>query len=82
MYLSDKLSNIRSLYKDFRNNGIKAFDRFHVNNIEEQAWYYYEVLNNVLELSNTDVYKEYKIKLDYIFNYQRSFENGEKSNTL
>ena len=67
IYLSDKLANIRALYKDYKQNGIKAFEKFNVKNIDEQSWYYNEVLNSVKELEDYEAYKEYKKLINYIF---------------
>jgi (p)ppGpp synthase/HD superfamily hydrolase len=67
IYLSDKLANIRALYKDYKQNGIKAFEKFNVKNIDEQLWYYNEVLNSVKELEDYEAYKEYKKLINYIF---------------
>lgn len=67
IYLSDKLANIRSLYRDYTSIGVKAFDKFNNSSIEEQKWYYYSVLDKLSELSNTDAYNEFKSKLDIIF---------------
>lgn len=67
IYLSDKLSNIRSLYRDYNKNGISAFDKFNVKDMNIQAWYYYEVLGHLKDLENFDAYKEFKDKIDCIF---------------
>lgn len=67
VYLSDKLANIRSLFIDYKCNGKEAFYKFNVTNIEEQAWYYYSILDAIRDLNNTDAYKEYKEKIDIIF---------------
>ena len=67
IYLSDKLANIRALYKDYKQNGIKAFEKFNVKNIDEQSWYYNEILNSVKELEDYEAYKEYKKLINYIF---------------
>ena len=84
IYLSDKLANIRSLYRDYQKVGYEAFNKFNVNKIDKQAWYYYSVLNSVSELSEYDAYKEYKEKLDLIFKeYRREeIDNGKNSYTL
>ena len=80
IYLSDKLSNIRSLYNDYLHNGIRAFDKFNISDINVQAWYYYSVLNELSELSNYTAYSEYKYLIDIIFKeYGRKKEDGEKN---
>ena len=68
LYLSDKLANIRSLYRDYSRNGISAFDKFNVKDINIQANYYYEVLNLLKDLEEYEAYEEFKNKIDFIFN--------------
>ena len=67
IYLSDKLSNIRSLYRDYKVNGIDAFNKFNIKDINTQSWFYYEVLNHLNDLNNTEAYNELKEKVNYIF---------------
>ena len=74
IYLSDKLANIRSLYRDYDNNGMKAFDRFNVKDISIQGWYYNELLSCFKELENYDAYKEFKEKIDYVFKEMRELK--------
>lgn len=72
VYLSDKLANIRSLYISYKKTGLDAFNKFNVKNVDDQEWYYYSVLNEVKELKDTDIYKEYENKINEIFkNYRR-----------
>lgn len=68
IYLSDKLSNIRSLYRDYRINGNEAFNKFNVKDIDTQSWFYHEVLKHLKELNEYDAYKELEEKIDIIFN--------------
>ena len=83
VYLADKLANIRALYRDYESIGQKAFDRFNVNSMEEQAWYYFSVLNSVIELQDTDAYKELYGRVCVLFkDYKEEFINGKDSNTL
>ena len=49
--LADKLSNIFSLYDDYRVLGDKVYDKFNANK-DMQAWYYGELLNVFLENKN------------------------------
>ena len=67
MFLSDKLSNIRAIYRIYLEKGLDAFNMLNFNDIESQAWFYYEILDNISELNETEAYKEYEKKLDLIF---------------
>ena len=71
VFLADKLSNIRSLYRDIEINGLKAFDKFNNNSIDEQEWFYYSALNEIRELKNTSAYQEFLEKLNYIFKKEK-----------
>ena len=83
VYLSDKLANLRSLYKDYQVNGLHAFDKFNVNDVNQQAWYYCSVLDELSELKDTEAYKEYEKYINEIFkDYRRDNNNGKNSNTL
>ncbi len=59
LWLSDKLSNIRSLYRGFRRYGDAAFDAFHQKDKREHAWYYRAVADAVGSLADTAAYEEY-----------------------
>ena len=82
VYLSDKLSNIRSLYNDYNRIGTNAFAKFNVSDMNTQAWYYYNVLANLSELKDTEAYKEFEEKLNHIFKDIRRVEDDKRSNTL
>ena len=83
IYLSDKLSNIRSLYRDFSEIGLDAFKKFNVKDVNEQAWYYYSVLDELEELKETEAYQEFKGKIDIIFDgYRKVKEDEQDSYTL
>ncbi len=59
--LGDKLSNIKSMYRDYNMFGDKLWQRFNQKDKNEHAWYYKsicDILSN--ELADYDAYKEYK----------------------
>ena len=82
IYLSDKLSNIRSLYRDYNQNGIKAFDKFNVKDPSIQSWYYFKLLDALKELEQYDAYKEFKDKIDIIFEEERKKNDGKNNYTI
>ena len=67
LYLADKLSNIKSLYDTYLNEGDKAFNYFHVKDKSLHEWFYFSILNEISELKNTAPYREYKEKIEKIF---------------
>ena len=67
LWVSDKLSNMRSLYKSFEKNGLKVFESYNEKNPSEQRWYHEKVLEYTKELSDYPAYKEYRRLFNIIF---------------
>ncbi|MBR0406261.1 MAG: HD domain-containing protein [Eggerthellaceae bacterium] len=66
--LGDKLSNIRSIQRDFERLGDGLWQRFNQKDPAEHAWYYStiaEVLRK--ELSDTDAWREYSERVSAVF---------------
>jgi len=82
LYLSDKLANIRSLYNEFNLEGNLAFNKYNINDIQIQGWYYYSVLERLEELNQFSAYKEFEDKINYIFKESRKNENGKKDHCI
>lgn len=60
IWLGDKLSNLRSIVRDYNKEGKKAFEKFNQKDPMLHYWYYNEVLNSIEELNQYSAYKEYK----------------------
>lgn len=58
--LGDKLSNLRSLYKDSQTLGPRLWDRFHVTDKNLHAWYYKGLLTSLKGLERFIAYQEYQ----------------------
>ncbi|MBO7369086.1 MAG: bifunctional (p)ppGpp synthetase/guanosine-3',5'-bis(diphosphate) 3'-pyrophosphohydrolase [Clostridia bacterium] len=68
MWLSDKLSNMRSLFNMYNRCGNAVFDRFHQKDKNEQGWYYRSIAEAVVSyLGYTEAYKEYMKMVEEIF---------------
>ena len=67
VHLADKLSNMRSIAKDYENIGDKLWERFNENNIEQQKWYYKSIGENMSELEHTKEHQEYKRLVEEVF---------------
>ena len=67
IWLSDKLSNMRSLKKEYDKLGVKVFERFNESDPREQRWYHETVLEYIKELSDYPAYKEYRQLFDAVF---------------
>ena len=66
--LGDKLSNIRSIQRDFERLGGDVWQRFNQKDPKQHAWYYrllVEVLKD--ELGETEAWQEYASRVDAVF---------------
>ncbi len=57
--LADKLSNIRSLARDYQLVGEELWQRFNMKDKEKQAWYYVSMIDLLKDFNETAVYQEY-----------------------
>lgn len=57
--LSDKISNMRLMAKDFADIGNKLWNKFNQKDPKEQAWYYKSIADETSELKETEAWKEY-----------------------
>ena len=66
--LGDKLSNIRSIQRDFEELGDEVWQRFNQKEPAEHAWYY-STIADVLEadLGNTEAWREYCVRVGKVF---------------
>ena len=67
LWIGDKLSNIRAIYRDFLMEGNGVWDKFHQSDIHVQAWYYRSIMNYTDRLSHTLAWIEYKTIVEKLF---------------
>ena len=67
LWIGDKLSNIRAIYRDFLVEGNQLWDKFHQSDINVQAWYYRSIMKYTERLSDTLAWIEYKTLVEKIF---------------
>ena len=67
VWLGDKLANMRSIYRDFKVEGVQMWQRFNQKNVNEQAWYYRSIVNLTERLSDTSAWLEYKTLTELVF---------------
>ena len=67
VWLGDKLANMRSLYRDFKVEGVQMWQRFNQKDVHEQAWYYYSIVELTERLSDTSAWLEYKTLTELVF---------------
>ena len=65
--ISDKLSNLRSIYRDYEKIGDKLWNRFNQKEKNEHAWYYKSFIETLSELDDTAAYKEYCELIEKVF---------------
>ena len=67
LWIGDKLSNIRAIYRDFLVEGDAIWEKFHQSDIKVQAWYYRSIMKYTERLSDTLAWIEYKTLVEKIF---------------
>ena len=67
LWIGDKLSNIRAIYRDFLIEGSSVWNKFHQPDVNVQAWYYRSILKYTERISHTLAWKEYKTLVEKIF---------------
>ncbi len=67
LWLSDKLSNMRALARDYDKIGAAVFERFNEKDPKKQGWYHKTVLSAITELKDTAAYKEYEEIVHHVF---------------
>ena len=65
--LSDKLSNMRSIYRDYTSIGESFWLRFNQKDKTQHAWYYSEVAKALSDLSDTFAWQEYSQLIKNVF---------------
>lgn len=69
LWLGDKLSNIRSLYREFCLHGNEIWQGLNQKDQRMHEWYYRKVAEYMPELKDTFAYREYMELLDKLFIY-------------
>jgi len=67
IWISDKLSNMRSMYISWQKEGDMVFNHFHQKDKSMHKWYYGKVLEYTNDLADTFAYQELKRIFDVIF---------------
>jgi len=73
VWLSDKVSNMRSFHNMYMKEGLAMWNHFHMNNPSIQKWYYQRIIAQIGELSNTAAYHELVWRVSEIFNGVEDF---------
>lgn len=67
LWLADKLSNIRSFYREYQKKGDAIWQALNQKDPKMQEWYYRTIAQYLSEFSDTAAYQEYIRLVDGIF---------------
>lgn len=67
LWVSDKLSNMRSFYRLFKEKGSALWDAFNQSDPAQQAWYYTNIVELCCELSDQAAWKELDQLVRFVF---------------
>ena len=67
LWLSDKLSNMRSFYRLYAEQGDAMWQAFNQKDKKKQEWYYRTIAEALTELRDTAAYEEYIMLTDKVF---------------
>lgn len=67
LWLGDKLSNMRSFYREYLRHGDDIWLALHQKDKSKQAWYYYTIIDNLSELKDTAAYLEFTDLVHKVF---------------
>lgn len=67
LYLSDKLSNMRSFYRSWAKKGDEIWQSFNQKDKSKQEWYYHSIANATKELEGFEAWQEYSLLVKVIF---------------
>lgn len=67
LWLADKLSNIRSFYREYQKRGDAMWQSLNQKDPAMQAWYYKTIAEYLSEMRDTAAYQEYVSLVEKIF---------------
>ena len=77
LWLSDKLSNMRSFYRLYQTQGSSLWKNFHQTDPAMQAWYYRTIRDVVRDdLKDYEAWKEFSFLIDKVFEGVEEVKDG------
>ena len=67
LWLADKLSNIRSFYREYQKQGDGVWQGLHQKDPAMQGWYYKTIAAYISDLQDTAAYREYVQLVEAVF---------------
>ncbi len=68
LWLSDKLSNLRSFVREYRKEGNRMWSRLNQKDRHMHMWYYSSILESLEDMKQEDAYLEYRKCFEELFN--------------
>jgi myo-inositol-1(or 4)-monophosphatase len=65
--IADKLSNIRSCWRDYQRDGDAIWAKFNMSDKEMQGWYYMSIRDALKQLENTEAWQEFNELVNSLF---------------
>ena len=65
--LSDKLSNMRAIARDYAIQGDALWNLFHINDPKEHEWHYRGLADSLRELKDTFAFQEFEMLIKKVF---------------
>lgn len=67
IWLGDKLANMRSIYRQWKQDGDAMWQKFNQKDLAEQGWYYSTIADLTEKLKDYPAWQEYKSLTDLVF---------------
>ena len=67
VWLGDKLANMRSIYREWKQNGDDIWQKFNQKDPEQHRWYYITIADLTKKLKDYPVWQEYKTLTQLVF---------------
>ena len=67
--MGDKLSNMRAIYRDYKQQGDELWKIFHAKNKSDHEWHYRGLAASLSELKDTFAYQEFVGLIDEVFGH-------------
>ena len=75
LWLGDKLSNIRSFYRQIQKDGDAVWQKLNQKDPAEQEWYYRSIAASLADMCEYDAYQEYISLVDKVFKKDKEEEH-------
>lgn len=66
--MGDKLSNMRAIWRDYKEKGDALWSIFHAKDKKDHEWHYRGLADSLCDLSGTFAFQEFQMLVDDVFN--------------